>query len=128
MDSSVDYPPAINHVGLTVPDLDKAVDWYKCVLGFRVLTRHYEISVSDSYGSRILEDFFGPELKRLRMVHMSMSNGVGLEIFEFVEPRTQLPKNDFEYTRGGFYHICVTDPNVEGLVKRIVGSGGNEIS
>ena len=128
MDSSVEYPRAINHVGLTVPDLDKAVDWYQSVLGFRVLIGPYEISVGDSYGSRMLKDFFGPELKTLRMVHMSMGNGVGLEIFEFVEPRTQLPKSDFEYTRGGFYHICVTDPNVEGLVKRIVESGGKEIS
>jgi catechol 2,3-dioxygenase-like lactoylglutathione lyase family enzyme len=128
VDSRIDYPRAINHVGLTVPDLEKAVDWYQSVLGFRVLMGPYEISVSDSYGSRMLKDFFGPELKRLRMVHMSTSNGVGLEIFEFVEPRTQLPENNFEYTKAGFYHICITDPNVEGLFKRIVESGGKEVS
>jgi len=128
MNSSAKYPKNINHVGLTVPDLDKAVDWYQNVLGFTVLMGPYEVFVGDSYSSRMLRDFFGPELKRLRMVHMSMGNGVGLEIFEFIEPRSQPPKKEFEYRRGGFYHICVTDPNVESLVKRIIESGGKQIS
>jgi catechol 2,3-dioxygenase-like lactoylglutathione lyase family enzyme len=128
MDLNAEYPRGINHVGLTVPDLEKAVDWYKSVLGFNVLRGPYEVVIGDSYSSRMLKDFFGPELKRLRMVHMSMGNGVGLEMFEFVEPKTQLPKTNFEYTRGGFYHICVTDPNVEALVKLITGSGGEQIS
>ena len=128
MDLNAEYPRGINHVGLTVPDLEKAVDWYQSVLGFNVLRGPYEVAIGDSYSSRMLKDFFGPELKRLRMVHMSMGNGVGLEMFEFIEPKSQVLNNDFEYTSGGFYHICVTDPNVEALVKLITESGGEQIS
>jgi catechol 2,3-dioxygenase-like lactoylglutathione lyase family enzyme len=128
MNSKTDYPRGMNHVGLIVPDLYKAVEWYQKVLGFNVLMGPYEISVGDSYSSRMLKDFFDAELRRLRMVHMSMGNGVGLEIFEFIEPRTQLTEKGFDYRKGGFYHICITEPNVEGLVNRIIASGGKQIS
>ena len=121
-------PRMMNHVGLSVPDLDKAIDWYQRVLGFQVLMGPYEVTVGDSYGSRMLKDFFGPELKRLRMVHMSMGNGIGLEVFEFIEPKSRLPENTFDYTRGGFYHISITEPNIENLVNRILDSGGRQIS
>jgi catechol 2,3-dioxygenase-like lactoylglutathione lyase family enzyme len=123
-----EIPRMINHVGLSVPDLDKAIDWYQKILGFQVLMGPYEVTVGDSYGSRMLKDFFGPDLKRLRIVHMSMGNGIGLEVFEFIEPKSRLPKNAFDYTRGGFYHICITEPNIENLVKRILDSGGRQIS
>jgi catechol 2,3-dioxygenase-like lactoylglutathione lyase family enzyme len=121
-------PKSINHVGLTVPDLDKAIDWYQKVLGFEVLMGPYEVSVGDSYGSRMLKDFFGPELKTLRMAHMSMGDGTGLEMFEFIDPKSYLPENSFDYTRTGFYHICITEPNIETMVNKILESGGRQIS
>ena len=35
--SSDHYPPSLNHVAVTVPDLDAAVAWYTEVSGFDVL-------------------------------------------------------------------------------------------
>jgi catechol 2,3-dioxygenase-like lactoylglutathione lyase family enzyme len=128
MNSEGNHPRTMNHVGLVVPDLDKAVDWYQTVLGFQVLMVPYEVTLTDSYGSRMLKDFFGPELKKLRLVHMAAGNGVGLEIFEFIDPRVRLPEKEFDFTRAGFYHICVTDPEIESLTKRILDHGGKQLS
>jgi catechol-2,3-dioxygenase len=119
---------AINHIGLSVPDLERAVDWYQTVLGFKVLMGPYEVTLTDSYASRMLKNFFGPELKKLRMVHMSMGNDIGLEMFEFIEPQSKPPKKRFNYTTPGFYHICVTDTNIESLVNKILEHGGTQIS
>ena len=30
---------ALNHVGMTVPDIDRAIDWYSAVLGFQLIYR-----------------------------------------------------------------------------------------
>jgi catechol 2,3-dioxygenase-like lactoylglutathione lyase family enzyme len=120
------YPRAVNHIGLTVENLEEGIRWYEEILGFQVLMGPLEVTVDDSPLGELLRDFFGPELKQLRMCHMTTGNGVGFELFEFVEPRSRRPENDFEYTRGGFYHICVTDPDIEGLVEKIVASGGRQ--
>lgn len=37
------YPRAFSHIGITVPDLDKAVEFYENVLGFYVIMRSTEI-------------------------------------------------------------------------------------
>ncbi|HEY0792906.1 MAG TPA: VOC family protein [Chthoniobacterales bacterium] len=120
------FPRIINHIGLTVENLEEAVAWYQKVLGFQVLMGPLDVTVDDSPLGILLRDFFDPRLKRLRMCHLTTGNGVGFEIFEFIEPKSQRPATDFEYTRGGFYHICVTDPDIEGLIARIVENGGRQ--
>jgi catechol 2,3-dioxygenase-like lactoylglutathione lyase family enzyme len=123
-----DYPRPINHIGLSVEDLDASIDWYCRVLGFEVICGPFEIAADESYAGREVTDFFGTELRRLRIVHLATGNGVGLELFEFVDPPSRRPVRDFEYTRTGFYHICVTDPDIDRLVARIVESGGRQLS
>ncbi len=60
---------------------------------------------------------------------MATGNGVGLEIIEFVNPHTYLPTQKFEkdYQRGGFFHLCITDPDPDILAERIVARGGRRI-
>jgi hypothetical protein len=61
-----------------------------------------------------------------KWVIWSARNSVGLEFFQFVDPPTHYPNTisgtnqKFEYVRAGFFHICVTDPNSEILVQRII--------
>lgn len=55
---------------------------------------------------------------------MATGNGVGFEIFQFVDPPFKPNAVDFEYNRGGFFHICVTDENPGSLAERVVQAGG----
>ena len=32
-----EYPKVINHIAISVPDLDRAIKWYKEVFGFHVI-------------------------------------------------------------------------------------------
>jgi hypothetical protein len=61
------------------------------------------------------------------MAWLSSGNQVGLEIFEYIEPKAQRRTTDnFEYWKSGFTHICITDPNIEDLCNRISERGGKQ--
>jgi hypothetical protein len=62
------------------------------------------------------------------MAWLSSGNQVGFEIFEYIEPKAQRRKDNFEYWKSGFIHICITDPNIEDLCNRISESGGKQRS
>jgi len=126
--SSDIYPKTINHIAVSVPDLDRAVKWYKEVLGFTVIKEPIELVTDDSLKGMAVKDIHGPRLKKMRMVWLSSANQIGFEIFEYIEPKAERRVDNFEYWKSGFIHICITDPDIEGLCKRISETGGKQRS
>lgn len=49
-------------------------------------------------------------------------NQIGVELFEFV-PDEQ--RNDGDSERTGYFHVCVIDPDIEGLAREIDANGGD---
>ena len=113
-------PRAITHVGLSVPDIDAAVVWYRDVLGFRVLAYPTDVDRRDP----IAVDVFGDRFERMKIAHLASGNGCALELFEFLTPAAESPANNFAYWVGGFFHICVVDPDVSACARRIEDTGG----
>ncbi len=116
-------PLAFNHIGLSVPDIDAAIDWYATVMGFRLIFRRvleYRPEVPE------VREIFGERLQRAHQAHLLTANGVGIELFQFVDPPATAPDENFRYWQTGVFHLCVTDPDLEGLVARIVGNGGRQ--
>ncbi|WP_421726145.1 VOC family protein [Bauldia sp.] len=120
-------PVAVNHIGAVVPDIEAAIDWYRDVMGFGLVAGPFDLRPDDPNGAQTM-DVLGEKLKHLRIAHMSSANGVGLELFEPVDPKIERRDDMVEFWRNGFFHICVTDPDVEGLVARIVETGGKQLS
>ena len=118
------YPRTINHIAVSVTDLDKAVKWYKEVFGFTVVNGPVEFEADDSSLGIAARDIHGPNFRKMRMAWLSSGNQVGFEMFEYIDPKAERRIDNFEYWKSGFFHICVTDPNIEELCKRISGSGG----
>ena len=75
-----------------------------------------------------LRDIHGPDLKKVRLAWLSSGNQVGLEILEYIEPKAQKRHDNFEYWKSGFTHICITDPNIDDLCKKISETGGKHRS
>jgi catechol 2,3-dioxygenase-like lactoylglutathione lyase family enzyme len=117
-------PKAFNHVAVSVTNIDAAVTWYRDVLDMTVLLGPVEITASDPALANIVKSVFGPTLGKFRLCHLCSSNGVGIELFEFLEPKAEKREDNFEYWKTGFYHIAVTDPQIESLAQRIEKSGG----
>jgi catechol 2,3-dioxygenase-like lactoylglutathione lyase family enzyme len=114
----------IAHIGITVPDLSEAIDWYCDVLGFEAIGPAVEVRVDDGHAGTVAADVFGPRLGRFRQAHLASANGVALELFEFLEPPSEPRLDNFEYWRTGVFHICLLAPDIEELEERIVESGG----
>lgn len=125
-------PRPITHVGVTVTDADAAVAWYRDVLGFQLLHGPVEYTAGEGYFGRLVADMLGPKVVRGRIAMMDAGNGVGLELFEFAEPkpdrREPAENQEFYLHKAGTFHFCVVDPDVEGLARRIVESGGRRRS
>jgi catechol 2,3-dioxygenase-like lactoylglutathione lyase family enzyme len=113
----------LTHVGLVVPDIHAAVAWYSSILGFVALAPAVLLS-ADSHAGRVAVAIYGERFGSCRQAQLMAGNGVGLELFEFVDPPTQPRGGEFEYWRAGLFHICVVDPDIHGLAARIVASGG----
>lgn len=70
----------INHIAVSVPNLEEAMKWYTEILGFRVIKQPVEFVADDSIIGIAVKDIHGPKLKKMRMAWLSSANQVGLEI------------------------------------------------
>lgn len=119
------YPRAFSHIGLSVTDLDKAVKFYKDVMGWYVVMEPSNvIEEKETAIGQMCIDVFGEGWGSFRIAHLVTSDGIGVEIFEF--PNSEKPENNFEYWKSGVFHFCVQDPDVEGMVEKIVANGGKQ--
>lgn len=116
--------PAMNHIGISVLDLDEALRWYQETLGFTLLTPPVEMSTDSPDLGQALADMLGRRVKRFRMAHLNTGNSVGLQVFEFIDPPAERPDDDTAFWRTGFFHICLTHPKIEAMADRIVEHGG----
>ncbi|KIW23055.1 uncharacterized protein PV07_11287 [Cladophialophora immunda] len=74
----------------------------------------------------IIFDIYPKELRKAKIAVMTAGNGVGVEFFEFIDPKmTQAAA--FDITRGGVFHVAVTDPHPEELCSKIIAAGGKKI-
>lgn len=122
--ASATYPRSFSHIGLSVPDLDRAVEFYTTVMGWYVIMPPTVIPEDDSAVGVMCRDVFGTGWGSFRIAHLSTVDRVGIEMFEFrnAEPAS----GEFQYWKTGIFHFCVQDPDVEGLAKRIVEAGGKQ--
>lgn len=118
------YPRTFSHIGLSVGNLEQAIDFYTAVLGWYVIMPPTTIEEDDSAIGVMCTDVFGPNWKSFRIAHLSTGDRVGVEIFEFLNHET--PENNFEYWKTSIFHFCVQDPNPEELAKKIVEHGGKQ--
>lgn len=122
------YPVAFSHVGITVTDIDAAIDWYREILGCRLVIGPIHGKHDGSHFGEVCRDIFGERFSECKLAHVSTSNGVSIELFEFVEPKNEVPEDNFEYWKNGTFHFCLVDPDIEGLAKRIDEAGGKQRS
>jgi catechol 2,3-dioxygenase-like lactoylglutathione lyase family enzyme len=108
---------AITHVGIAVPDLDRAVAWYADVLAFEPLGAPLRVAANEGHAGTVAADVLGDGA--FRQAQLASANGVGIELFEFAERRQRWT---------GIFHICVVPPNLDRAAARIAASGGRRTS
>jgi catechol 2,3-dioxygenase-like lactoylglutathione lyase family enzyme len=116
---------SLAHVGVNVPDVEAAVDWYGTVFGMDLILPIGEVTVDDGgHFADLCTVIFGKKLKRFKVAHLATANGAAIELFEFVDPAYEPQKDNFEYWRGGIFHFCVVAPEIEEQVALLEQHGG----
>lgn len=118
------YPRSFSHIGISVPNVEKAVEFYTKVMGWYTIMEPTVITEDDSPIGEMCTEVFGEKWEKFKIAHLSTGDRIGVEIFEFKNQES--PKDNFEYWKTGIFHFCVQDPDVEGLAERIVEAGGKK--
>lgn len=119
----------INHVAVAVPSAAKAVKWYSAQFGFELIGDAISHISRTSGPEAGIFRIYPETLNEVKIAYMATGNGVGFEIFEFPQEQEQRLQstNGFQYSRGGFFHICVTDAQTFQLAERVVAAGGQMV-
>ena len=117
----------LNHVGVTVPDVRAAVAWYGEVFGFRCIMGP-RVLRGTAAATAETRSLFGDDFRVAYQAHLLTAGGVGLELFEFVDPSESRREPGLGNLRPGPWHICLTEPDVEGAAARVEGAGGSRLA
>lgn len=108
----------INHVAISVPDFDKAVEFYCGHLGFeKVFESGWEVSDEDM-ASKIL----GVKGTSARVGHIKQANLL-IELFEFVTPDVEAQDPNRPVVNHGYTHICFAVTDIQTEYKRLNEAG-----
>lgn len=113
----------VNHIGITVGNLDEAIEFYTTVFGLELLVGAETASTSTPGADRRAE-VFGARWGEMRLAHLADGNGTGVELFEFIEPAMVYPEEHFDYRRVGFSHLAFTVDDLEAAMAALTSAGG----
>lgn len=86
----------MDHIGLSVKNMEKAISFYRDVIGMeKVLDRYFDSG---------LEDIIGEKGAKARIVHMRLE-GTLVELFEYGNPDARAPHPDRSQSDYGLIHI-----------------------
>lgn len=118
----IKYPKSFSHIGITVPDINKAVEFYNNVMGWYIIMHPLNVKKKSEMG-QMTTAVFGDEWEEFDIAHMSTSDGIGIELFSFPHGNKQ---GHFKPFDTGLFHFAVQDPDVERLTKEIIEHGGKQ--
>jgi catechol 2,3-dioxygenase-like lactoylglutathione lyase family enzyme len=116
---------AMNHVGITVGDIDRAITWYMSVFELRLLAGPAHCDTTTAGAAR-RADVFGKQWGGMKLAHLATDNGAGIELFQFLEPPVEAPSETFPYWRCGTHHLAVTVTDFDGSLERLLSHGGRQ--
>ena len=120
------YPVNMSHIGISVSDIDKAIEFYKEVFGWYHIAGPFPIKRSGNSTSDFCDTVFGTEWTNFKLAHMSTGDRIGIELFEF---EGNYPAKDIlEYKRNGLFHFGITVPDVDDFIKNLEAHGGKKHS
>lgn len=118
----------LNHVAVSVPDIDAAIKWYEKMFGFVLIAAPATVDNDGSHFGDLASNICGPGFGGMKIAHMVTGDGAGFELFEFLEPKPERREDTMEYWKNGFFHIAITDPDIETKVAQIIENGGKQRS
>jgi len=86
----------MDHVGISVKDMEKAIEFYRDVIGM-------EISLDREFDAPLAQ-ITGLENARARIIHMRLGESV-IELFDYKHPQGRDPRPDHKQADYGLIHL-----------------------
>jgi catechol 2,3-dioxygenase-like lactoylglutathione lyase family enzyme len=116
----------IDHVAMTVPNLDDASRFLEEALGAKPIfddVKRGQMPMKGASVERQLDLAAGTSLVAMRMLHIA--NGPGIELFEVQSPHQQPPARPSDL---GLQHFAVYVDDIDAAVERFVAAGGELVA
>ncbi|MGC5345454.1 VOC family protein [Streptomyces sp. DT24] len=111
----------IDHVGLTVPDLETATHFLVRAFGAKILYDTLRREEEPRKGPDLEKRLGVPKGTRQRAIRMlSLPNGPGVELFEFSGPRQEPPVLPCDF---GWQHVALYTDELDEAVENCVSAG-----
>ena len=112
----------MNHVGILVGDMDKAVKFYTNALGLKIVMEKTKvIEERESAIGRMCIAVFGEGFKGFNIAHLVTTDGIGVELFEMKERQE---RHDVDFSRLGIFHFCLQTDDFHSVIERTEKFGG----
>jgi catechol 2,3-dioxygenase-like lactoylglutathione lyase family enzyme len=109
----------IDHAGVTVSDMDRALGFYQDLLGLRVIA-------DSTVAEPEVADLLGLDSVRLRIVDLDSGDGRLLELIQYVQPEGHSVV--YESADAASMHIAFTVDDLGALRKRLAEAGATIVS
>ncbi len=113
----------VDHIGITVPDLEQATRFLQNALGAVVLYDMLDAPLAGDFIESALGVPKGAVLAQVRMLRLGES--ASLEVFSFTHVDQRKPAVASDY---GLQHFCVYVDDIEAAAKRFTAAGGTCLS
>ncbi|MCW8331880.1 VOC family protein [Photobacterium sp. SDRW27] len=112
----------MNHVGIMVGDMDKAVEFYTNALGLKVVMGNTKVEEErETAIGRMCVAVFGGGFKGFNIAHLVTTDGIGVELFEMKERQE---RHEVDFSRIGIFHFSLQTDDFQGVIERTEKFGG----
>jgi catechol 2,3-dioxygenase-like lactoylglutathione lyase family enzyme len=112
----------MNHIGIMVGDMDKAVEFYTNALGLTIVMGNTKvIEERETAIGRMCIAVFGEGFKGFNIAHLVTTDGIGVELFEMKERHE---RHQVDFSRIGIFHFCLLTDDFHGVIERTEKLGG----
>lgn len=109
----------VDHIGITVPDLDKATKFFQDAFGAKVLYDMLDAPLSGALIEDALDVPKGTVLEAIRMMQLGQSCSLELFSYSHVEQRKPVIPSDY-----GLQHFCVYVEDIDAAKAKFEKAGG----
>ena len=86
-----------NHVGVGVGDINAAIGFYRDAFGCRALRAPFEVTGEAREGEEARNVLSSRPFKRMLLAHLVAPDGVGIELFQLIDPPYERRNSELEY-------------------------------
>ncbi|KMQ69128.1 glyoxalase [Chryseobacterium sp. FH2] len=104
-----------NHVGITVKNLEKSIDFYEALTGIKV-------SNIDEIGGQRMAKTQGLDDTKIKYANLHLDN-LNIDILEYVEPESE--KVTYKNNQISAMHLCFEVDNIDDAIQRLKKIGVN---